>query len=385
MTFHHQILRRVHISVPILGTLLCLMLATNAAQAKEPFKCPAGAKDSGYQPGNIVRWCEVTRDGRLLYHGPLLRWHRNDTLASREFYDNGSGTGNWEAWHENGKPSSKGRMEKGARIGLWKFWHEEGWLKTEIVYGPARYSWKEFFSDGKRHYAGDVIRGQKIGLWIEWNRDGSERRRCDFGEGLFRVESASCKGIAESLTPKGFSRPVPKVTVTGSQLTLQVALEKYGVNIPNGWKVLTEEVRRDGLAFALVQGANTWRDKNPQIWARILYREGRTFEDNTEIAFSDIERNVDRFKGDKRVSGKTARGLQVVQQNLAYNTSYGTDSPFAIVTDQVQHESVAIIDLSPNVSLMLVLTSQTQTGRDSLKQLLDGLIGSMAVLQEESR
>lgn len=360
--------------------LLLAFCAHSIALAEQPFKCPAGSKDSGYKPGNIVRWCEVMRDGRPIYHGPLLRWHRNGQLASREFYDHGNGTGKWEAWHESGKPSSAGRMEKGARIGLWKFWHDEGWLKTEIVYGPARYSWKEFFSDGKRHYAGEVIRGQKIGQWIEWNRDGSERRRCDFGDGRFRLESEACKGIAESLQPKGFSRPVPKVTFAAGRLALQVAAEKYQLEVPAGWRVEAEGVRRDGLAFALVRNGAQWRDHNPQFWARMLYREGRSFEQNSEIALTDIERNVDKFNGAAPTRFNSARGLAVVQRQFSYNTSFTTDSPFTVVNDQVQHESVAIIDLSPNVSLLLVLTSQTQAGRDELLKVFESLVQSVTGL-----
>jgi hypothetical protein len=364
-------------AICLFGAVLLGLLSALPAQANEPFKCPPNTKASDYQPGHIVRWCEVNRDGRVLYHGPLLRWHRSGALASREFYDYGKGTGNWEAWHENGKPSSKGRMEKGSRTGKWTFWHEEGWRKTEVVYGPARNNWVEFFSNGKRHYTGDVLRSQKIGKWIEWNPDGSERRRCDFGEGLFKLESEACKGIADSLVPKGFSRPVPKVSVAAQALTLQVASEKFGFVVPAGWRVEVEAVRRDGLAFALIREGGQWRDNAPQMWARILYREGRSFEKNADIAFTDIERNVDKFKGEPAVRFKTERGLDVARQQLAYNTSYGTDSPFAIVTDQVQHESVAIIDLSSNISLMLVLTSPTQAARDALRKEMDGIVQSV--------
>ena len=59
------------------------LLSAGVARGDE-FKCPDGARDSGVKPNQAVRWCAVEKGGRLTFHGPVWRWHRNGQLM--EFF-----------------------------------------------------------------------------------------------------------------------------------------------------------------------------------------------------------------------------------------------------------------------------------------------------------
>jgi hypothetical protein len=52
------------------------------------FKCPTGAHDSGGGPipGTVVRWCDIERDGRPVYHGPVWRWYPSGELEGKEYW-----------------------------------------------------------------------------------------------------------------------------------------------------------------------------------------------------------------------------------------------------------------------------------------------------------
>ncbi|SPF40324.1 exported hypothetical protein [Syntrophobacter sp. SbD1] len=128
--------------------LACAMLCMTALVNAEEFKCPEGAKDSGYKPGNIVRWCEIERDGRLLYHGPVWRWYRNGQMKGKENYIYGNAEGEWQGWFENGKMSSLGSFRGGNKTGLWKYWYTSGSIKTEATYNE----------DSIRHIPGRLYR-----------------------------------------------------------------------------------------------------------------------------------------------------------------------------------------------------------------------------------
>ena len=90
------------------------------------FQCPTGAKDSGFSSGKLERWCEILRDGRPVYHGPLWRWYENGQMEGKEYYLNGNAEGEWPSWYENGSRSSLGSWRAGSKIGLWRYWDQSG-------------------------------------------------------------------------------------------------------------------------------------------------------------------------------------------------------------------------------------------------------------------
>ena len=198
----------------VLLILLVIPATTMAAQSGE-FKCLDGAEDSGpYKPGNVVRYCSISNDGRLLYHGSVWRWYRNGQPEGKEFYILGNAEGEWPSWYENGKPSSLGKFKDGNKTGLWKYWNENGWLETEVIYTQTGNLWTEYYPIGRKKASGKSTASGKIGVWTYWDADGKQKAKCDFGNGLFALPSKSCQFIASKLEPKGYSQPVPVATTT---------------------------------------------------------------------------------------------------------------------------------------------------------------------------
>ena len=104
------------------AVVMAMLLGVPLAVPGGEFKCPEGATDSGSRPDQIVRWCEINKDGRPLYHGPVWRWHDNGHLMSKENYVFGAMDGEIPSWFANGKQSSLGSFKNGKRVGPWTFW-----------------------------------------------------------------------------------------------------------------------------------------------------------------------------------------------------------------------------------------------------------------------
>lgn len=202
------------------------------------FKCPIGAHDSGGGPipGTVVRWCDVERNGRPVYHGPLWRWYPSGNLEGKEYYVNGDAAGVWPSYYENGHMSSLGGWESGRKKGLWKYWDEEGWLKTEVTYSEFDYSQTDYYPSGQKKAVGTSARTGKIGKWIYWDRNGNEKARCDFGHGVFAVADSACRMIADELEPKGYSLPIPVGhRDDGGSMSLRVDSETFKFTAPQEW------------------------------------------------------------------------------------------------------------------------------------------------------
>src|SRR5512133_1635765 len=96
--------------------------------------CPDGAKDSGYADHQLTRWCTLDADGRLWFHGPLMRWYRNGRLATKESYVRGVPDGEFTSWWESGRLRSTGSYAGGEPAGTWTFWDEAARVISIVTY-----------------------------------------------------------------------------------------------------------------------------------------------------------------------------------------------------------------------------------------------------------
>lgn len=358
-----------------------LLVTTPVAAGVEEFKCPDGAKDSGAVPHQIVRWCEIANlDGRLVYHGPVWRWHRNGQFQSKERYVYGNMEGEVPSWFENGTPSSLGSLKAGKRVGLWKFWDEQGRIQTEVTYVDGGASQVTFFPSGGKKASGTFHDGAKLGLWVYFNEDGSEKARCDFGAGLLALpKNKGCRIIADELEPIGFSRPAARGRVRADgTAVISVGPQSYTVTVPPGW---TSDANagladRAPLVFFLKGGA--WRQSGPNMYIRPLFKEGRSLKSIVDDERQGFASEVAQYKEGPFTAGNLGVKRGVVAKMITYKPVMQTDSPFSVVQDNTIHEAVGFLDVSPEVVLMIVLTANDE------KQLKASL-ASLTVLIESIR
>lgn len=336
-----------------------ILLACPVMAHADEFKCPEGAKDSGSVPDQIVRWCEVTKEGRLLYHGPVWRWHRNGQFMSKENYVFGAMDGEIPSWFENGKQSSLGSFQKGKRVGRWKFWDEEGRIKFDVTYTGSEAAKDEFYESGKKRASGTFTfnGGGKVGVWTYFDEDGAEKARCDFGEGLFALpKDKGCEIIAEELEPKGFNRPQAKATVASDgNPTVKVGPQVYSFATPAGWVADTKEGEEDKVPVVFFPKGTGWRKSGSDMYVRPIFKDGRTMKAVMDGEKEGFAGNVAEYKEAPLKAGKLKAGREFVAKTLSYKPVMQTDSPFSIVQDNTIREAVVYVDASPEVVLMAVL------------------------------
>ncbi len=354
----------------VIGLVLAGMLP--APVRAEEFKCPEGAKDSGERPGMVVRWCEVVRDGRLLYHGPVWRWHRNGQLEGREHYVFGDAEGEWPSWYANGRRSSLGSFKNGQKYGPWKYWAEDGHLTSEVTYSGSGASSVEYFPSGKKLATGAFKDGAKLGLWVAYNEDGTERARCDFGEGLFALpKDRGCNFIANELDPKGFSRPVPKATVTADgNAVIRIGPQTFAFTTPPEWTADATAGAEDGVPLVFFPKGTGWRKAGRNMYIRPLFKDGKAMKAVMESERASFAGNVAEYEEAPLETGKVSSGREYVAKTITYKPVMQTDSPFSIVQDNTIREAAAYLDASPEVVLLVVLACDEE---EQMKTSLTGM------------
>jgi MORN repeat protein len=358
---------------------MAILLGAPLAVLGEEFKCPEGAKDSGSGPDQIVRWCEVNKDGRLLYHGPVWRWHRNGHLMSKENYVFGAMDGEIPSWFANGKQSSLGSYKNGKRVGPWTFWDEEGRIKVKVTYDEAGAARTDFYPSGKKLAAGSFKDGAKLGLWVYFNEDGSEKARCDFGQGLFALpDDRGCEIIAQQLDPKGFSRPVPAGSVTSDgDAIVRIAAQTYVFSTPTGWVADAKAGAKDRVPVVFFPKGSAWRQPGPNMYIRPVFKDRRTFKAVMEHEKDEFGANVAEYQEAALQSGKLSAGRDFVTKTISYKPLMRTDSPFAVVQSNTVREAIGFLDVSDEVVLVAVLAcdddSQLKASTPALSALIESL------------
>lgn len=345
---------------------------------KSKFQCPRGAHDSGRgpAPGIIVRWCQVERDGRLLYHGPVWRWYRSGKLEGKEYYVYGDAAGVWPSYYENGHMSSLGDWEKGEKRGLWKYWDRQGHLRTEVTYSDQGNLRTDFYLSGRKKSIGVFTQSGKIGKWTYWGENGAVKAHCDFGRGVFGISDAGCRMIADDLDPKGYSPPIP----TGAQgnngsLSVQVGPQVFKFTRPEGWVADVDAGRRDGLPLVFYPQGSKWKASGENMYIRIFFKKGRSFQQVIEDDEQGFESNVSGFHDQLIKSGRLHSGMGYRVDSITYQPLIDTDSPFSIVASNHIYEHAAYLDASHEVVVLVVLTA------DSTRQLRHSLPAFQSVLQ----
>lgn len=362
---------------------LALLAAISAAPAMaEEFKCPEGTKDSGQspetQPGTVIRWCAITRDGRLLYHGPVSRWHPNGQMESKEYYIYGDGEGDFQSWYEDGTPRTLGTLRNGAKMGLWTYRYDTGSVESEVVYGDDFNDKVEYYRNGKRKSEGRFWQGGKVGRWVYWDREGAEKARCDFGDGLFELPDDGCRTIAAELSPEGYSRPVPVAVKTGdATAAIKVGPFKYGLASKKGWVVDTEAGRDEGTPLVLYPEGAAWRDADANIYFRILFRDGSSFDAIVKAEGEWFSQNVSGYVETSSAKGRTIGGRETVSKTIRYKPVIPTDSPFAIIADNEYFEWIVFLDLADEFVLVAVLACESEEALGGNSPDFNDLIASL--------
>jgi len=365
------------------------LTAQNAAPPKtveeaesSEFMCPAGARDSGRgpSPGVIVRWCEVERERRPLYHGPVWRWYRSGKLEGKEYYVDGAAAGVWPSYYENGKRSSVGAWEKGHKRGLWKYWDEGGWLREEVDYSDRGNFCTFYYPSGRKRASGIFTRSGKVGEWISWAENGTEQARCNFGNGLFALPDKACQTIADEFNPKGFSPPIPygRRGDDGS-LSLTIGSEVIKLAAPQGWVPDVEAGQEDQSPLVFYPTGKAWRAPGANMYFDVFFRKGRSFAQTVEDDKQSFQEGVAEYKEALKKSARLANGWPYVLKSVTYKPLIYTDSPFSIVASNQFQERVAYLDASDKFTLVLVLSA------DSLQQLQQSIPAFDAILQSLER
>ena len=342
---------------PALPVALAAALAASVAHGEE-FTCPEGAKDSGVKPDQAVRWCAVERDGRLVFQGPVWRWHRNGRLMAKERFVDGELDGEaWSYW-DNGRPASLRTHTMGERTGTWRSWDQEGHLVFDEAYTPSGLMKDEYYPSGKKRASGMLREDAKVGLWYMFHEDGREKARCDFGEGLFALPGDDgCRTIAEEVEPLGFARPVAKGSVTEDGFAIvSIGSQAYAFKAPPGWVADAAAGAGEGFSLVFVPEGSTWREPHRNMWVRIILKEGRTLDVVTYDERMEFAKRVGQYQ-EFLLPPRKGRLGRIEPETLSYTIPTRPGVPFAIVEGREMLGAVAFIDVSPEVVLVVVLAA----------------------------
>ena len=356
--------------------LLSLAIIAGEVPAEE-FKCLEGAKDSGpYKPGNVVRWCEIQKDGRLLYHGSVWRWYKSGQPSSTSFFVNGQAEGEWLSWFENGNTQSRGHFNDGKKTGTWKYWNQAGGLETEVSYSSEGNTWSIYYSNGSKKASGMSVPGGKTGLWTYWDSDGSEIAKCDFGDGLFALPDRDCELIAFEVGPKGFSRPIPRATTRRGNPTIKIASQQYDLETPRGWVADVEAGSSENLPVVIYPEGGAWRGEGANIYVRVLFKGANSFNGVVAQEIESFERQVAELTVVSTRESSLPSGNRSIRKTISYKPLAHTDSPFSIVSRNTIYETISYLNASDEVVLMVVLASHDEEDLARSTPALDSLVVS---------
>jgi hypothetical protein len=301
-------------------------------------------------------------------------------MESKEFYVYGNAEGEWPSWYENGKPSSLGTFKNGNKTGFWKYWDEAGWLKTEVTYTEAGNYRTEYYPTGKKKATGKSVRSGKIGAWTYWDGSGKEKAKCDFGSGLFVLPSKSCEIIANELDPEGFSQPIPvAITTPDAEAVITVASQTYHFAIPTGWVADTRAGEEEQAPLVFYPTGSSWRGTGPNMYIRVLYKGGASFDSMVKDESEDFQQNVAGYTEGATKRGNLQNGKPTLTKTVTYKPLVQTDSPFSIVSDNTIHETISYLDASDEVVVMAVLACHSESQLKESMSALTSLISSFHV------
>lgn len=351
------------------------LLAAGAADGLD-FGCPRGTKDSGFAPHQLVRWCTLDEGGRLLFHGPLFRWHRNGKLASKETFFRGEPDGEISTWWESGRLRSLGSYEMGERVGAWTFWDEEGRVASVVTYTELGEAREDFFPSGATRASGTLRDDAKVGWWYLFHLDGEERARCDFGDGLLELpEDPDCRVIAEEVEPRGFAPPVARGAVAADgSVTVSVGPHVYAFTTPEGWVADATAGAREGFALVFAPAGSAWRKSGRDLHVRAVAKRGRFLQDVIDAERARAGRRVEDYE-EFVLPPRAGRLGRIEAWTVSYTWVQRRDSPVDPGATKQMREAVAYIDASPEVALVVTLVC------DHRMKMKDALPAFLALIE----
>lgn len=346
------------------------------------FKCPDDAKDSSHgkepESGVIVRWCEVQKNGWPVYHGPLLRWYQGKQVRAREYYIKGAAEGLWVTYHENGKMAALGKWKNGRKTGPWKYWNDDGSLREEVTYTNEGNHKVSYYPSSKKKSDGSFLASGKIGKWVYWDEGGKEKANCDFGKGLHEISGDGCKAIADELEPKGFSPPVQSAAKSDDgSFVLSVGTDTFRSTAPEGWVTDVDVAKNQEVPIVFYLKGKKWQEPGPNMYIRVFFKEGRSFEKTISEDSEGMEANVAGYSAEAGENGTLQDGQKYITKSITYKPLHQTDSPFAVVASNTFHEKVAYVDVTDKIVLFLALVADSAEELKQYSPALATVIKSM--------
>lgn len=277
-----------------------------------------------------------TRDakGRLVDHGPDLRWHGNGVLALRRTWVLGSLQGLCETWHVGGASESRGLMQADLREGAWETWYETGvpkavqehaaglqhgvsleWYpdggrKSRIVrsQGKDHGPYQSWYKNGGMAKDGTMLAGRPDGIWREWTEDGAPKSMGTWLEG--REHGAWLRRLDDGAVQREW---YDRGTLTGPRTTTSpqgVVLieERFVAGKLDGLVIERYEDGRTKSEVAYKEGAKqgpaVWYHADGKPWIRGQHLDGKR---SGRFVFTNPDGSVDAawsglYEDDRRVA-----------------------------------------------------------------------------------
>lgn len=96
---------------------LALFVALPCIAGSNDIGCPEGAKPNGETTPEVSEaWCEISKGGKTVQHGPYRAWWPNGKLGTEGQYDYGKAVGHWRGWYETGELQGEEWFENGIKV-----------------------------------------------------------------------------------------------------------------------------------------------------------------------------------------------------------------------------------------------------------------------------
>lgn len=257
--------------------------------------------------------------------------------------------------------SSLGEFDNGKKRALWKYWDEHGRLKAEVTYGANGNRCVYYYASGQKKAVGAFTPSGKIGQWTYWDQNGKAIAHCDFGEGVFAISGGGCEMIAAELSPKGYSRPIPRGAAgNDGRVSLTVGPQVFEFMVPPGWVADLDSGREDKLPLVFHPKGKKWRDAGANMYLRVFFKNGRSFSQVVKDDEDNFEQSVSDYHEHYTKNGRLPSGFAFILDVVTYKPVIQTDSPFSIVASNQVHDQAAYLDVSNQIVLLLDLTTDTQ-------------------------
>lgn len=120
------------------------------------------------------------------------------------------------------------------------------------------------------------------------------------------------------------------------------------------------KARKEDAPLVLYPNGKKWRDPGANMYVRVCFKTGRSFQQTIKDDDDDFKENVAEYREQSHSNGRLPMGREYVQKLITYKPLIATDSPFSIVASNEIHEKIAYLDASDKVTLLLVLTADSE-------------------------